>query len=371
MTGVHFNSLFNELLYFHVTQGTPPCPGHDTFEGVVLHDVPLIIRELENLNRGLTVEIVNRRMTNYPFRGSDADDRPGSVAANCKRLSGNAVQNWTFLRFLPLVVADKIQDLENDAWEMLILLTQIIQLVCAPCTTEGLRAILWRLISEYLELRVKLFPNNNRRPKHHYLYHYPYLCLRYGPLFKVCTLRGESKHSYFKNCQQGSHNTKNVTKTLSYRHQLFQAAMMDQFFEDGPAMKKCAPFRRSLLSAVGLATLTRKIPEDEWEQLEVGDSVTFRGFGYTRGMFLIIGNDELHPVLCRIGNILLLRQHVYVIGEKIAGRINTDLQIIEMREQHEACTVCVSLEELTDCTCYPACEHHGPVWFGSSGLRST
>lgn len=42
--GIKFNSIFNELQYFHVcAPGLPPCIGHDLFEGVVAFDLKLYI----------------------------------------------------------------------------------------------------------------------------------------------------------------------------------------------------------------------------------------------------------------------------------------------------------------------------------------
>jgi hypothetical protein len=41
--GVKFNSIFNELQYYHVCNpGLPPCLGHDLFEGVVQYDLALL-----------------------------------------------------------------------------------------------------------------------------------------------------------------------------------------------------------------------------------------------------------------------------------------------------------------------------------------
>lgn len=38
--GIKFDSIFNELTYFHVCEpGLPPCLGHDLFEGIVSTDL--------------------------------------------------------------------------------------------------------------------------------------------------------------------------------------------------------------------------------------------------------------------------------------------------------------------------------------------
>lgn len=45
--GVKFNSIFNNLSFFHVCNpGLPPCVAHDLFEGVVSYDLPLFLKAL-------------------------------------------------------------------------------------------------------------------------------------------------------------------------------------------------------------------------------------------------------------------------------------------------------------------------------------
>lgn len=53
--GIKFDSLFNELSYFHVCQpGLPPCIGHDLFEGIVSADLSLYIQHLVKVDKQFT-----------------------------------------------------------------------------------------------------------------------------------------------------------------------------------------------------------------------------------------------------------------------------------------------------------------------------
>lgn len=54
----------------------------------------------------------------------------------------------------------------------------------------------------------------------HYLIHYPRLLLLYGPLSKLSCMRFEVKHQYFKSVARKTRNFKNLSATLSRRHQL-------------------------------------------------------------------------------------------------------------------------------------------------------
>ena len=59
-------------------------------------------------------------------------------------------------------------------------------------------------------------------PTCHFLIHYPRLMLMYDPLRSLWCMRFEGKHQYFKNLTNNCRNFRNITVTLSNRHQLKQ-----------------------------------------------------------------------------------------------------------------------------------------------------
>lgn len=59
-------------------------------------------------------------------------------------------------------------------------------------------------------------------PKCHYLVHYARLMSMYGPLRSLWCMRFEGKHQYFKSLTNNCRNFRNITVTLSTRHQLKQ-----------------------------------------------------------------------------------------------------------------------------------------------------
>ncbi|CAM4563987.1 unnamed protein product [Leuciscus chuanchicus] len=223
--GIKFDSLFNELSFYHVSQpGLPPCLGHDLFEGVVSYDLALCIQHLVKVDRQFTYLELNRRISQFKFLGNDNCDRPCEINPGSEKLSGHAVQNWCFLRMLPMLIGDKIESPGvNEVWQLILLLREIVALVCAPAIYSGQIGYLRVLIDEYLHFRKHIFPTYSLRPKHHYLSHYPELIIHFGPLIRLWTLRFESKHMYFKQCVRKLHNFKNLCFTLSERHQLLQA----------------------------------------------------------------------------------------------------------------------------------------------------
>ena len=224
--GIKFSSVFNELKFFHVAlPGLPPCLGHDVFEGVVEYDLPLYINYFV-AHKWFDIRYINYKLTHFKFLLLNASSKPPLLPNNCKRLPGNASQNWCMLRFFSLLVYDKVKDYDNLVWCLYLKLREIVEIVCSPSILICDTVYLKHLVEWYVEHRVKMFSNVPLRPKHHFLLHYPGLIVKFGPLIKAWTMRFESKHSYFKNVVFSCGNSVNLTKTLSYYHQAFQSTLL-------------------------------------------------------------------------------------------------------------------------------------------------
>jgi len=194
--GIKHSSVFNKLSNFHVCHpGLPPCLAHDLFEGVVDYDLAMCLNYLIKTKMWFSYESLNDRLRSFP---GESSNKPNALPIKGAKLGGHAAQNWWLLRFLPLLVHDRISDAENAVWQLVLLLREIVEFVCAPRLSEPQIAYMKVLIEEYVEMRLQLFPHVNLRPKHHYLLHYADLTLKFGPLIHTWTMRFESKHSYFK-----------------------------------------------------------------------------------------------------------------------------------------------------------------------------
>ena len=124
--------------------------------------------------------------------------------------------------FFPLLVHDKIKSHCDDVWQMVLLLRLIVEILCAPQITYVNISCLSEYIDEYMGLRSTIFSHIRLRPKHHYMMHFPWLLLQFGPLIHMWTLRFESKHSYFKDIVHSNDNFVNVSYTLAKTHQMLQ-----------------------------------------------------------------------------------------------------------------------------------------------------
>lgn len=102
---VKFNSLFNQLSYFHVcSPGLPPCLAHDMFEGIQ-YDLVLYFTYFVTTKKWFKWEFLSRKFATFNFLKDDALDKPNvNDLKKGDKVRGQAVQAWCLLRFLPLVI---------------------------------------------------------------------------------------------------------------------------------------------------------------------------------------------------------------------------------------------------------------------------
>lgn len=288
--GIKFDSIFNELQNYHVcSSGLPPCIGHDLFEGIVAYDLYLFIDYFIHQKKWFTLTTLNRRIEKFPYSVNDRQDKPCTISDKKNRIPGGACQIWTFLRIFPLLVEDKIKDFEDEVWFIVMLLTEIVEIVCAPKINESYLPYLDNIICEYLFLRRTLFPDSKLRPKHHYARHFSTLISIFGPLIKVWTMRFESKHRYFKRSIRYLLNFINVVKSLSEKHELYQS-----FVRLGSDIRlECETskldnfdinmYSTSIISAIKIVNLPQEIQECS--------QIRIKGTIYNKGDALVICQD--------------------------------------------------------------------------------
>jgi hypothetical protein len=348
--GIKFGSIFNTLEHFHVCKpGLPPCLGHDLFEGVVAFDLAMFIKHLVNVEKKFTYTQLNRIISDFRYQGSDANNKPCELNSDSDKLSGHAVQNWCFLRLLPILISDRIKDpFDNDVWQMCLKLREIVELVCAPKIHVNQVAYMKVLIEDYLDLRSDLFPGHPLKPKHHYLLHYPDLTIQFGPLIRVWTLRFESKHTYFKQCVRKLHNFKNMCSTQAERHQLLQAYLgagemfaQDLQVENGTEFY-ADTYNPKVQSAVNNFSFGA-------ENTLVAHNVSYKGTAYKKGMLLVVDQNKTGYVFGKIVLILVhLNTSVYFVVEKNQSVYCSDVGLHCLNNHSNFDTVCINAADLLD-----------------------
>lgn len=344
--GIKVNSIFNALESFHVSQpGLPPCLGHDLFEGVLSYDLTLYLKNIIKKKKWFTYSLLNRRIKQLKYKGSEALTKPCAVNPDSAKLSGQAIQNWNFLRLLPVLIGDKVQNHEDEVWQLALQLKDIVDLICAQNISLSQIAYLDILIQEYLELRKMLFPEVQLKPKHHYLRHYSALILKFGPLIRLWTLRFESKHSYFKRCARHLKNFKNICQTLSERHQMYQAYLLA-----GQECSKLLQVKDSCAFYPNLYSNTIKHAVRELAFSESNTTVTtdiqYKGTAYKKGQFLVYRNEYME-----FGELLLILIHndtsVYVLMDIHKGTFLSEYHLYSVTKDSLGLQ-CININDLPD-----------------------
>jgi len=140
--GVVANCQLNKLQFFHVVGQSPPCVPHDIFEGFARYDMYLCLERLSEKCK-FSLTDVNRKLSIFKFLDKDNLDKPPrKIKKQAKkgeksRVKGNAVQIWTFIRFLPLIIHGLVTDKNDPAWVMILCLVEIVQLITSPVISRG------------------------------------------------------------------------------------------------------------------------------------------------------------------------------------------------------------------------------------------
>lgn len=177
-----------------------------------------------------TYEYLNNRFATFKYNAHDIKNKPAKVSVKGDKIAGHAIQNWTFLKLLPLYVASKLADTSDPVWQVTLELMELVDLVMTCKVTHAQVSYLRILSASYLQHRKRLFRSVPLRLKRHYITHYSDIIQNIGPLCHIWTLRFESKHCYFKKCIRSKENFNNVTKSLGERHQVFQSMLSTKAF---------------------------------------------------------------------------------------------------------------------------------------------
>lgn len=242
---------------------------------MVTYDLSLILRTLVNEKKWFNTEFLNIRIGNIKLKGQDARNIPCKISRDFK-ISGEAIEVLYLVRLLPILLYDKVGDEEDKLWQLYLCLKEIVMLLVLPKLHLTQMEYLRVLIQDYLSHRVKAFPEVPLKPKHHYMCHYPNLCYDYGPLCHLSTLRFESKHSYFERVIRSSQNFKNITYTMTTKHEMLQSfCRAGSQFPVDLVMENAIPFDEVMYYTDLVASL--KASGIELGKAEVSHKMVYQG----------------------------------------------------------------------------------------------
>ncbi|KAJ8668187.1 hypothetical protein QAD02_009850 [Eretmocerus hayati] len=326
--GIKMNSPLNSLKYFHVCNpGLPPCCGHDLFGGFVKEDLSnstsYFIKnawfQQDQFDRALkTIDVTLKLPAHLPvLKKRYVRDYMGSI-----------IQIKLLLMVYPLAIINEIKNYRNDVWRMILKLRQVCDLVSSPALTPHQVDNLGEIYKEYLNLRIKCFPESPLKPKHLFAQHYPTMIRKFGPLKHLWTAGFEEKHAIMRNLIKKCDDYGNVTDFVAEKHELEGSFVRDQYSD-----------RIMMVGAVKYYPEYFEDQSDLAVQINcdknfkyVCKKIQFRDVDYELGQYICVGIDESkNLIICKIHTILVNEEltNIFFVGKVSTIKYNYDTGLYE------------------------------------------
>lgn len=301
-------AITQKLNHFHVTTGYPPDVLHDLLEGIVPVELALCLDILIK-KKYFSLEELNRIVKQFPYKWKDRTNCPQGIPPNLtarKTIGGNAHENWCLLRLLPLMIGPKVSE-EEQAWQLLMTLKDVVELVMSSIHTDQSIGYLESLIAEHRHRFSSVFPHEKLIPKHHFIEHYPQLIKAFGPLVSLWTMRFEAKHSFFKKIVRQTSCFRNILKSMAKKHQAMIAYHLHGSNVKKPAVSvsKMSKIPSVLVNENIQQFLSQTCPDQT--VVHMTNKAEFQGTNYSIGMILAYGSTGGLPDFVEILQILILR----------------------------------------------------------------
>lgn len=222
-TGIKEKCIFNNMLYFDVTENLSVDIAHDIYEGVAGFTLSKVIMEIIKNERSPLV-VINNRIDNFLYNQVESRNKPqllfltpGKKGASKIKIKQSASELLCLTRYLGLMIGDLVSP-ELEAWKLYLYLRKIIGIISSPKIERGQIYILEELIQKHHTLYIKLF--DHLKPKMHILTHYPRLISLLGPLVHFSTLKFERENKNLKEMAASTKSNINLPLTILKRHQL-------------------------------------------------------------------------------------------------------------------------------------------------------
>lgn len=349
-------SISKTLEHFNVLTGYPPDVMHDIFEGIVPVELARCLALLIS-KKYFDLDTLNKLVLQFPFKWGDKTNRPHEIPrtfSTRKTIGGNCHENWALLRSLPFIIGHLVPE-EEMAWQLLMDLKDIVELVVAPTHTDESIAYLEFKISDHRHKYQDLFPDVPLLPKHHYLEHYPQLIRAFGPLVGHWTLRFEAKHSFFKQVIRYTNCFKNVPLSLATKHQLMMSYHLNSssYEKDGLEITKASKVPVDVLKQEMALLVQQKFPSAS--NIDLTKCVSYKGVTYRNGMILVHGSTSGLPDFGEIIHICVVQNTLCFMLKRHSGWYREHFRSFELSPCPTIETILVGIEELADV--YPLADY--------------
>lgn len=317
--GIKFNSILNELKYFHVIDNSAVDLMHDFEEGIAKYLIKLVIRNILD-KKYIRLEELNSRIQSFKYGKILSKSRPNILShhqlyKDDSNLKQKASQMTTLILYLPVLVIDKI---DNDkVWSFYMDFLEIYKLLYSPLIPIDISGYLHYLIENLITTYKTLFPENNVFFKLHLLSHYPEVISKFGPPIFYQSIRFEAKHFWFKRLVKTVYTHKNLPLTLAQRHQIYQIINIKSNTIIKPIVSgkiKIKPVNifncsEKIQKLLHLSSIYENICTCRW--------VEIHGTKYTLNQYIVLKvNEHNEPLFAKIMHIILFQNDVYFLVEQ-------------------------------------------------------
>jgi hypothetical protein len=309
--GVKFYSILNDLKHFNVIDGLPVDHMHDYLEGVVQYTFGCMMQKL-NSSKTLNVNSVNKHFKEFKYGKHDSENKIPNDLFHQRNINKpgsfkmSASKCWTLLRIFPLIFGETLKD--NIYFQNFIKLNELNRLVLQDEFDEDAILYLEEKTNSYLSEFKQIYPHTNITAKQHFLVHYGGNIRKFGPLKHISTMRFESKHSFFKRVAKAINNNRNVTYSLTKRHQLNQYFYLSSaFYFNIPTYGKCESI------SLAVAKDFKKLLPDQanFENALSYSWVDYQGTKYNRNDVVCISQSNNMPQFGKIDKIVEVNGKIF------------------------------------------------------------
>lgn len=193
------------------------------------------------------------------------------------------------LRYFGLIIGNKIQDCENEHWQLYIYLRQILDIIISPrivpAYANELNDLVEKLNSTYIKLCGTL------KPKFHLMIHCGKFLLINGPLVLYWSMRFESRHRQLKSVATAISCRINLLVSIAIRETIKMCAMINSFW-------------------------CEETDDEVDEEHQVQNRVLYKrldidGFTYTLGTVVVTDNSDLIKMFGEIQSMYKENDKVY------------------------------------------------------------
>lgn len=338
--GIKQYCVLNNLSYYHIMTNQSFDILHDINEGLIRELLLQIISYCVTKKVASKTDL-RKKIRDHSYGIKDQQHSPANtkIDMDSSNLGLKASQLYCVMVNLPFI----LQEYKNkllEIWFVIESALKIMQIVFSPSINELDVVTLEREIHLFLENFKQVF-NVKLIPKLHILTHYPHAIRAAGPLIWGWMMRFENKHKIFADFAKQTNNFKNITMTLSYRHQEQMAGQQFSFMHDiGPSL------RRKELGKLQNSTIFANFREKLRETFII-DFLYCNHMCYRVGL-MILFNSEMFEIIHILQNV----DKYWFAGQRyVPIQYRSDLNSIEFEASSESLKL-ISFFDLQNKTTY-------------------